>query len=183
MDSDDDSLASKPRIFQNRASKLSEQPKKQKKSVSGGILTDFYSPTHETYESPRKRGGLYDAEDDTDDTLTFIRQIKGKSASSTRPTTAMSQADMIPDLEDMVDLESGRAVKAPLPEATNLSSYQDLEKDIMKHPAFASFESIDMTSLFSRLLPEEEVMEENTVWNWDNIIASVSSHIKSNHEN
>jgi len=113
----------------------------------GGLLSDLYSsPIHE----PVKKDWLED--DMVDDTLTFIRQTRAQAAADVvRPLTAMSQADYIPDLDEMQDLND-EAVKAPLVEPSALSSYQDLEKDILKTAAFASFDGIDMNPLFSRLM-------------------------------
>jgi hypothetical protein len=172
MDLDDD--INSPSRSYRRVRKLNPKPSKNKlETENEGSLAIFDSPAHELDSTKRTSMWLND-----DDTMTFVREVTRPSTEAMRPMTAISQADMIPDLEDLED-EEGQAVKAPLVESNNLTSYQDLEKEVLKHTAFADFENIDMTPLFARLLPEEEVIEEDIPWTWDTLIASVSSHIPS----
>ena len=170
MDSDEDINSPSRSSQHNRGWKS-----KKKMQDDGGVLASFYSPTHEAVEPLAKRRSATWLNEE--DTMTFVREVTRPTTSTTsRPMTAMSQADLIPDLEDM-DYEAGVAVKAPLIESSNLTSYHDLEKDILRHTAFASFENIDMSPLFARLIPEEEIVEDDTPWTWDTLIASVSSRV------
>lgn len=184
MDTDDDEVLPRSRgaTSTGRSWMTDTGNKHRTKEIPGGILSESYSsPSHEPPTKTTKGRGQWLDRNDDDDTLTMISQSRTRTAATVRPVTAMStsQADLIPDLDDMEADVIGEAVKAPLLEPSNLSSYQDLEQDILKHPAFASFDGINMSPLFARLLPEKDVIEEDVVWTWDNLIASVSMHVPS----
>lgn len=173
MDSDDELPA-----FSGRPDK--------KRSAGGGILSELSSPP------PQRRARDAFNWSDGDDAFHSSYQASRSSPFDTtnvRPVTAFGQgsdirpvtafgrggdssfSSFIPDLDD----GSKEAVKAPLMTHKNLSSYQDLQaRDLSKHASFASFDGIDMSPLFSRLLPESEVVEKDTPWTWDNLIPVVS---------
>jgi hypothetical protein len=169
---------------------FSGRPDKKRPSEGGGILSELSSP-------PQRRARDAFTWSDGDDVFSHSSYQASRNSpfdtTNVRPVTAFGQgsdirpvtafghgshfggdssfSSFIPDLDE----DSKEAVKAPLMTHKNLSSYQDLQaRDLSKHASFASFDGIDMSPLFSRLLPESEVVEKDTPWTWDNLIPVVS---------
>ena len=182
MDSDEDELS----FMSSRNSNTRQSAvKKTWRRGDAGLLGELHSPKHSLdFEEPKRKAFLAR---DGEDVIPFMNKesrASGQSSMSVRPMTAMSLAgDMgaaIPDLEDLREVgDPPEAVKAPFMAMNNLYSYQELEKDLMKNAAFTSFDDLDFSPLFSRLLPESEVVLEDENWTWDKLVASVSSSLPS----
>ena len=141
-----------------------------------GLLSELHSPLHSFPANEQIRSGFASG-DDVGRVSPFVQE-RSAGHYGLRPMTAMSQAgaDAIPNLEDVRQAgEAPEAVKAPFLAMNNLFSYQELERDLMKNAAFTTFDDLDFSPLFSRLLPESEVQVEDENWTWDKLVASVSA--------
>lgn len=132
---------------------------------SGGILTDRFSPESSgEFSFGRRRDNLF-----TDVT----------SSPTSRPLTSSTNIDVIPTIPDLDDLESTLAnetsADAPIVSVNKLSSYQDLEKDILKLSAFSSFQASEFSSVLKKILSETETNETSTLWTMDILITSIAN--------
>lgn len=148
-------------------------------------MGELHSPKHtEDMDEPKKKSFLRDVGGDVSPFRSQDFRSSDLNSMSVRPMTAMSLAGdvgaAIPNLEDLREAgEPPEVVKAPFMAMNNLYSYQELEKDLMKNAAFTSFDDLDFSPLFSRLLPESEVVLDDENWTWDKLVASVSSSLPS----
>lgn len=129
----------------------------------GGLLTDRFSP-------------------DTSSDFTFRRKdniFTDANVSLSKPSTSIIDAiPSIPDLDEMENtLTNETSADAPVVAVNKLSSYQDLEKDILKLSAFSSLQAAEFTPLLKKILSESETNEEPGPWTWDSLIASVASKL------
>lgn len=152
-------------------------------SSDAGLLSELHSPNRSPdFEEATRKTFLASDSGDVSPFMNMDHRASGHSSMSVRPMTAMSTAGdlgaSIPNLEDLREVgDPAEAVKAPFMPMNNLFSYQELEKDLMKNAAFTSFDDLDFSPLFSRLLPESEVVLGDENWTWDKLVASVSSSL------
>jgi intraflagellar transport protein 43 len=103
----------------------------------------------------------------------FLKQTKNKLEK-----TENEVIPMIPDLEEIVDQEfKEQTAQAPNVQINKLISFQDLDKNMLKHSAYTSFDGIDLTPLTLFCLPESKVKEDDVTWNWDNLMSDVTSKL------
>lgn len=176
MDSDDDDMS----LTFTSSSKSVNRPAANKRTMrhmDEGLLAELHSAD---FSEPKRKSFL--TADATELFSKHESRNSGPSSSSmsVRPMTAMSQAgDAAAAIPNLDDLQEGEVSKAPFMAMNNLFSYQELEKDLMKNAAFTSFDDLDFSPLFSRLLPESEVMLEDENWTWDKLVAAISSSLPS----
>lgn len=104
----------------------------------------------------------------------------GDRASSARTIQDLDDREdtvpMIPDLDQVQEEDLiMKTAEAPSVAMNTLLSYQELSRDLLKHAAFSSLDDINLIPLTRFLLPERVVREPDLPWNWDNLIADLSS--------
>ena len=114
--------------------------------------------------------------------VTAFADPRSSGQTMVRPLTAASHIEdlgsSIPSLEDLHEAgQPPEVVQAPYMAMNSLLSYQEMERNIMRSSAFTSFEGLDFSLLFERLLPEKDVVMEDENWTWDKLIASVSANL------
>lgn len=113
------------------------------------------------------------------------------SANTTTVDLAVDDIPIIPDLDDLVDLDysptgaqlshlSGPAtttnvdLEAPAVAVKRVAAYQALNSDLLKLGAFASLDGVDLSILTRCLVDESDLVEPDEVWTWDALFTEVS---------
>ncbi|XP_053118723.1 intraflagellar transport protein 43 homolog isoform X2 [Hemicordylus capensis] len=88
---------------------------------------------------------------------------------------------VIPDLEEVQDEDFAMQVAAPPSIQVNrVLTYRDLDNDLMKYAAFQTLDGeIDLKLLSKVLAPEQEVREDDVIWDWDHLYTEVASELLS----
>lgn len=86
---------------------------------------------------------------------------------------------MIPDLEEVKDYEMSQQVAEPPTAHNQIISFQELDKNLLKHSAFTSLDGTDLTVLTHFCLPESQVKEDDIPWTWDNLMSDITSKLMS----
>ncbi|XP_030070872.1 intraflagellar transport protein 43 homolog isoform X2 [Microcaecilia unicolor] len=95
---------------------------------------------------------------------------------------------VIPDLEEVQEEDLAMQVAAPPSVQVNrVMTYRDLDNDLMKYAALETLVNeslrsqedteIDLKLLTKVLAPEQEVREDDVVWDWDLLYTEVSSEL------
>uniref|UniRef100_T1JGE3 Intraflagellar transport protein 43 homolog n=1 Tax=Strigamia maritima TaxID=126957 RepID=T1JGE3_STRMM len=119
-------------------------------------------------KSGKKRGSVFELEDER-----------------LKPVEYDSDNDMplIPDLDDVQDEDlSQQVAEAPHVLMNRVATYKELDNDLLKHAAFATFDDIDLRILMKNLSPEAEINEPDEPWIWDVLYTEVTSEINSEKE-
>uniref|UniRef100_A0A3Q2Y1L2 Intraflagellar transport 43 n=1 Tax=Hippocampus comes TaxID=109280 RepID=A0A3Q2Y1L2_HIPCM len=110
----------------------------------------------------------------------------GKYVSSRRlrPQTPPGSDDdgdipVIPDLDEVQEEDLNMQVAAPPSVQVNrVMTYRDLDNDLKYYSAFQTLDGeIDLKLLTKVLAPEQEVKEEDVLWDWDHLFTEVSSEL------
>ncbi|XP_061699314.1 intraflagellar transport protein 43 homolog [Syngnathoides biaculeatus] len=101
-----------------------------------------------------------------------------------RPQTPQGSDDdgdipVIPDLEEVQEEDLNMQVAAPPSVQVNrVMTYRDLDNDLKYYSAFQTLDGeIDLKLLTKVLAPEQEVKEEDVLWDWDHLFTEVSSEL------
>nr|XP_061798071.1 intraflagellar transport protein 43 homolog A-like [Nerophis lumbriciformis] len=101
-----------------------------------------------------------------------------------RPQTPQGSDDdgdipVIPDLDDVQEEDLNMQVAAPPSVQVNrVMTYRDLDNDLKYYSAFQTLDGeIDLKLLTKVLAPEQEVKEEDVLWDWDHLFTEVSSEL------
>ncbi|KAM6462172.1 intraflagellar transport protein 43 homolog [Liasis olivaceus] len=84
---------------------------------------------------------------------------------------------VIPDLEEVQEEDFAMQVAAPPSIQVNrVLTYRDLDNDLMKYAAFQTLDGeIDLKLLSKVLTPEQEVREDDVIWDWNHLYTEVAS--------
>ncbi|XP_025025017.1 intraflagellar transport protein 43 homolog isoform X2 [Python bivittatus] len=84
---------------------------------------------------------------------------------------------VIPDLEEVQEEDFAMQVAAPPSIQVNrVLTYRDLDNDLMKYAAFQTLDGeIDLKLLSKVLAPEQEVREDDVIWDWNHLYTEVAS--------
>lgn len=202
---DDDDLAMLERTEKRHGKRQSDLNNKQTKRFreadsrtfeDGNPLTDMINssssgPSNDQPPGRSRRSALWASDNEADNFAFMATDGRGdqpasrpRTMMSMRPVTAQGDMDeedviqMIPDLADVHEEDfNQRTAQAPNVMINRLVSFTELEKDLLKHSAFSSLDGINLTPLIGRLVPEEETIEDDRAWTWDNLIADIASHL------
>ncbi|XP_061751363.1 intraflagellar transport protein 43 homolog isoform X2 [Nerophis ophidion] len=101
-----------------------------------------------------------------------------------RPQTPQASDDdgdipVIPDLDEVQEDDLNMQVAAPPSVQVNrVMTYRDLDNDLKYYSAFQTLDGeIDLKLLTKVLAPEQEVKEEDVLWDWDHLFTEVSSEL------
>ncbi|XP_077412875.1 intraflagellar transport protein 43 homolog isoform X3 [Vanacampus margaritifer] len=101
-----------------------------------------------------------------------------------RPQTPQGSDDdgdipVIPDLDEVQEEDLNMQVAAPPSVQVNrVMTYRDLDNDLKYYSAFQTLDGeIDLKLLTKVLAPEQEVKEEDVLWDWDHLFTEVSSEL------
>ncbi|XP_037097677.1 intraflagellar transport protein 43 homolog isoform X2 [Syngnathus acus] len=101
-----------------------------------------------------------------------------------RPQTPQGLDDdgdipVIPDLDEVQEEDLNMQVAAPPSVQVNrVMTYRDLDNDLKYYSAFQTLDGeIDLKLLTKILSPEQEVKEEDVLWDWDHLFTEVSSEL------
>ncbi|XP_063146208.1 intraflagellar transport protein 43 homolog [Candoia aspera] len=88
---------------------------------------------------------------------------------------------VIPDLEEVQEEDFAMQVAAPPSVQVNrVLTYRDLDNDLMKYAAFQTLDGeIDLKLLSKVLAPEQEVREDDVIWDWNHLYTEVASELLS----
>uniref|UniRef100_A0A670Y5B2 Intraflagellar transport 43 n=1 Tax=Pseudonaja textilis TaxID=8673 RepID=A0A670Y5B2_PSETE len=88
---------------------------------------------------------------------------------------------VIPDLEEVQEEDFAMQVAAPPSVQVNrVLTYRDLDNDLMKYAAFQTLDGeIDLKLLSKVLAPEQEVREDDAIWDWNHLYTEVASELLS----
>ncbi|KAG8126347.1 hypothetical protein E2320_021463 [Naja naja] len=88
---------------------------------------------------------------------------------------------VIPDLEEVQEEDFAMQVAAPPSVQVNrVLTYRDLDNDLMKYAAFQTLDGeIDLKLLSKVLAPEQEVREDDVIWDWNHLYTEVASDLLS----
>lgn len=121
--------------------------------------------------------------DEANESLQHLQSLNASERPKTQTKNNQIDSDqdtipIIPDLEEVRDEEFVQQVaSAPSVQMNKLASFNELNKDLMKHAAFSSLDGIDLTPLTQFCLPESQVKEDDVSWNWDYLISDVTSKL------
>ncbi|CAJ0585834.1 unnamed protein product, partial [Mesorhabditis spiculigera] len=126
------------------------------------------------FRRPGSRAGRNKDEDNANDEKApspkperFTAQTGNGSVPSNRP----AYAPYNPELEAMA--------RAPQIPKDVLQRVFEIDSLGGRYPNLTKVDDIDLTLLLRYTLPEEEVTDEDTPWNWDYLFASITTEIKS----
>ncbi|XP_051942347.1 intraflagellar transport protein 43 homolog [Hippocampus zosterae] len=101
-----------------------------------------------------------------------------------RPQTPQGSDDdgdipVIPDLDEVQEEDLNMQVAAPPSIQVNrVMTYRDLDNDLKYYSAFQTLDGeIDLKLLTKVLAPEQDVKEEDVLWDWDHLFTEVSSEL------
>ncbi|XP_039642354.1 intraflagellar transport protein 43 homolog isoform X1 [Perca fluviatilis] len=101
-----------------------------------------------------------------------------------RPQTPQGSDDegdipVIPDLEEVQEEDLTMQIAAPPSIQVNrVMTYRDLDNDLKHYSAFQTLDGeIDLKLLTKVLAPEQEVKEDDVIWDWDHLFTEVSSEL------
>ncbi|XP_061552691.1 intraflagellar transport protein 43 homolog isoform X3 [Phycodurus eques] len=101
-----------------------------------------------------------------------------------RPQTPQGSDDdgdipVIPDLEEVQEEDLNMQVATPPSvQVIRVMTYRDLDNDLKYHSAFQTLDGeIDLKLLTKVLAPDQEVKEEDVLWDWDHLFTEVSSEL------
>ncbi|XP_071063282.1 intraflagellar transport protein 43 homolog isoform X2 [Pseudochaenichthys georgianus] len=98
-----------------------------------------------------------------------------------RPQTPQGSDDegVIPDLEEVQEEDLNNQIAAPPSMQVNrVVTYRDLDNDLKYYSAFQPLDGeIDLKLLTKVLAPEQEVKEDDVIWDWDHLFTEVSSEL------
>nr|XP_033807536.1 intraflagellar transport protein 43 homolog isoform X2 [Geotrypetes seraphini] len=128
----------------------------------------------------RRQGGW------ADDTPGFTKQRFRQQ--SLEGSDEEGDIPVIPDLEEVQEEDLAMQVAAPPSVQVNrVMTYRDLDNDLMKYAALETLVNeslrsqedteIDLKLLTKVLAPEQEVREDDVVWDWDLLYTEVSSEL------
>ncbi len=124
-----------------------------------------------------------------DDSIENIQQLPNLDQLAKANKQKFDNSDdvmpLIPDIDEVRDQELiQQTAQAPTLQVNQLISFQELDKNALKHSAFASLDGIDLTQLTNFCLTESQVKEEDITWNWDNLMSDITSKLmKDNNSN
>ncbi|KAJ4939648.1 hypothetical protein JOQ06_029092 [Pogonophryne albipinna] len=86
---------------------------------------------------------------------------------------------IIPDLEEVQEEDLNNQIAAPPSMQVNrVVTYRDLDNDLKYYSAFQPLDGeIDLKLLTKVLAPEQEVKEDDVIWDWDHLFTEVSSEL------
>ncbi|KAK1894339.1 Intraflagellar transport protein 43 like A [Dissostichus eleginoides] len=86
---------------------------------------------------------------------------------------------IIPDLEEVQEEDLTLQIAAPPSMQVNrVMTYRDLDNDLKYYSAFQPLDGeIDLKLLTKVLAPEQEVKEDDVIWDWDHLFTEVSSEL------
>ncbi|CAL1526889.1 unnamed protein product [Lymnaea stagnalis] len=95
-----------------------------------------------------------------------------------------SDIPIIPELEETVEDElSTKVASAPTVAVNRLSTFRELDNDLLKQAAFLTLDNdIDLKLLTKALSPLEDIIEDDKPWDWDRLFTEVSSDLRSEWE-
>ncbi|XP_067009649.1 intraflagellar transport protein 43 homolog isoform X2 [Anabrus simplex] len=157
--------------------------------LSSGLKSPIKSPDGSLPTAPprsRRTGGWADE---------AIKSGKKRNASSNlieqerfrSPETIDNDFDddipVIPDLDEMAAAEASAEIAyAPSIAVNRVATYQELDSDLFKHPAFATLDDVNLQLLTKCLNLEGDLIEEDQCWTWDLLFTNVSSELHSEWE-
>ncbi|KAK1793244.1 hypothetical protein P4O66_011632 [Electrophorus voltai] len=139
---------------------------------------------------PRRQGGWAEETTGTGSARSGRRQgaeeVEDQRLRPQTPEGSDDESDIpvIPDLDEVQEEDLTMQVAAPPSIQVNrVMTYRDLDNDLMKYSAFQTLDGeIDLKLLTKVLAPEQEVREEDVVWDWDHLFTEVSSELQTEWE-
>ncbi|XP_076834891.1 intraflagellar transport protein 43 homolog [Brachyhypopomus gauderio] len=139
---------------------------------------------------PRRQGGWAEETTGTGSAKSGRRQgaeeVEDRRLRPQTPEGSDDEGDIpvIPDLDEVQEEDLTMQVAAPPSIQVNrVMTYRDLDNDLMKYSAFQTLDGeIDLKLLTKVLAPEQEVREEDVVWDWDHLFTEVSSELQTEWE-
>lgn len=107
---------------------------------------------------------------------------------SSPPTTLSDDIPIIPDLDDLPDdllnemIDAAALPPPPVVSVNRVTTYKELNSDLLKQGAFASLEDIDLSVLARCLQPESALTEPDDVWTWEHLFGEVAAEIHADQQ-
>ncbi|KAG1653563.1 Intraflagellar transport protein 43 [Nymphon striatum] len=87
-----------------------------------------------------------------------------------------AEIPVIPDLDDVQNEEfTTQIAVAPKVSVNHVSTYNELDVDLLKHAAFTSVDDVDLRLLTKCLTPEADIQEEDVPRSWEMLFTEISS--------
>jgi len=146
-------------------------------TISRPVAGKSLSQSSVTKPIPSMKGGWSDGRDELEDG-DVDRRLRA-STFQERDGDSDNDIPMIPELEDTQAPGSTQEVtQAPLVAVNRVTTYKELDSDLMKHVAFLTLDNeIDLKLLGKALCPEPDLVEEDVPWEWDQLFTEVTSEL------
>ncbi|XP_010767478.1 intraflagellar transport protein 43 homolog isoform X2 [Notothenia coriiceps] len=151
----------------------------RKSSTSASMGEDYEGPP----PKPARRQGGWAEESSGSGSAKSSRRPAAEDLEDRRlrPQTPQGSDDegVIPDLEEVQEEDLNNQIAAPPSMQVNrVVTYRDLDNDLKYYSAFQPLDGeIDLKLLTKVLAPEQEVKEDDVIWDWDHLFTEVSSEL------
>lgn len=122
--------------------------------------------------------------------MRLIRFYAHRERFGSPPTTTLSEGGIddipiIPDLDDLPDDLLNDMIDAappPVMSVNRVTTYKELNSDLLTQGAFATLEDIDLSILARCLQTESAINEPDDVWTWENLFGELAAEIHADQQ-